>query len=187
MGYKFAVLGSGQPISKLQLAVFKYGNFWAMILWFYHYSMGGRVSLPAFQCNGIRIWNFECSSNIWLWLVRGSTSGRFSGRFFFIREIFWHSRGSKSCILFLIVERYCQVRGSISLSSESFGGGTFASGCAARADLLFSSPADYFPLAPPSSFFIPPQSPPSALDAGHLLWGSFFDGCLPWYLSLVDS
>ena len=56
-----------------------------------------------------------------------------------------------------------------------------------RAALLFSSPADYFPLAPPSPFFIPPPSTPLTLDDGQLVWGSFLDGYLPWYLSLVDS
>ena len=49
----------------------------------------------------------------------------------------------------------------------------------AREALFFSFPADYFPLAPPYPFLISPPSPTSPLDAGHLLWGSFLDGCLP--------
>ena len=55
-------------------------------------------------------------------LVRGSTSGSFSGIFFFGREIYWNYIGSTRGRLFFIRDRYWQVRVSISLSSESFGG-----------------------------------------------------------------
>ena len=94
-----------------------------MIVLCYHSSLGGRVSLPAFQCDDIRIWNSEHSSNMQFYLVRGSTSGSFSGIFFFGREIYWNSRDSKRGSLFFISDRYWQVRVSISLSSEIFGGG----------------------------------------------------------------
>ena len=119
MGEKFAVLRTGQPITKLQVVVFKDGNYWAMIVWWYHYSLGGSVSLLAFQCDGIRIWNFEHSSNMRFCLVRGSNSGSFFSGW----EIYWHSRGSTNDRFFLSRDSYWQVRWSSSLSSESFGGG----------------------------------------------------------------
>ena len=57
-----------------------------------------------------------------LCLVRGSTSGSFSVRFFFDREIYWQYRGITSGSFLLSRERYWQVRGSSSLRSEIFGG-----------------------------------------------------------------
>ena len=57
------------------------------------------------------------------WQSRGSTSGRFSGRLFFGREIYWHSRGIIRDSFICIRERYWQVRSSIKLSSERFMGG----------------------------------------------------------------
>ena len=66
------------------------------------------------------------------------------------------------------------------------GRGGFAVGWVDRAALFVSSPNDSFLLAPPSPFLIPFPSPPSLLDVGHLLWGSFLYSCLPWYLLLVD-
>ena len=59
MGGKFSVLRAGHPIYKLQVVVFKDGNCWEMIVLCYHYSLGGRVSLPDFRCDGIRIWNLN--------------------------------------------------------------------------------------------------------------------------------
>ena len=79
--------------------------------------------LSDFQCGGIRIWSFECSSNMQFYLVRGSTSDSFSGSFFFVREIYCHYRGSTSGSFFLNRERYWKVRDSSSLISEIFGGG----------------------------------------------------------------
>ena len=55
------------------------------------------------------------------------------------------------------------------------GARTFSDGWAARAALFFSSPADYFPIVPPSPFLVPLPYLPSPLDAGHLLCvGSFW-------------